>query len=64
MISLQKSGLENSVGDGGIDGQGVLLKMPNFFDSRLELAQVKGWNKYDSSAPSSFLGIVTQIRLP
>jgi len=48
---------DKQVGDGGIDGRGILLQKPGDFDSKLVLAQVKG-GKHNASALRDFLGVI------
>ncbi|MCY4171599.1 MAG: site-specific DNA-methyltransferase [Bacteroidetes bacterium] len=48
---------DKQVGDGGIDGRGILLQRPNNYDSKLVLAQVKG-GKHHASALRDFLGVI------
>ncbi len=49
------------VGDGGIDGRGLLLNAPDDHDSRLVLAQVKG-GKFQASGLRDFLGVMERDR--
>ena len=44
------------VGDGGVDGRGMLVKKPEDFDSRLALAQVKG-GRFSLSGLRDFIGV-------
>lgn len=44
------------VGDGGVDGRGVLTVKPDDFDSRLALAQIKG-GKFGISPFRDFVGV-------
>ena len=48
---------KKQVGDGGIDGRGLLLNEPDDHDSRLVLAQTKG-GKFSRSQLRDFLGVI------
>ncbi len=48
---------DKQVGDGGIDGRGILLERFDNHDSKLVLAQVKG-GKHNASALRDFLGVI------
>ena len=52
---------DKQVGDGGIDGRGLLLNEPDDHDSRLVLAQTKG-GKFNASALRDFLGVIDRNR--
>ena len=52
---------DKQVGDGGIDGRGILLERPGNYDSKLVLAQVKG-GKHNASALRDFLGVIDSNR--
>ena len=52
---------DKQVGDGGIDGRGLLLSEPDDHDSRLVLAQTKG-GKFNASALRDFLGVIERNR--
>ena len=45
------------IGDGGLDGRATLAQLPEKFDSRLALAQVKG-GKYTPSYVRDFVGVM------
>ena len=48
---------DKQVGDGGIDGRGILLQKPKNHDSKLVLAQVKG-GKHKIDALKAFLNVI------
>ena len=52
---------KKQVGDGGIDGRGLLLNEPDDHDSRLVLAQTKG-GKFSRSQLRDFLGVMERDR--
>ncbi len=52
---------KKQVGDGGIDGRGLLLRPPDDCDSRLVLAQTKG-GKFLASGLREFLGVMERDR--